>query len=348
MSPLISGITLLEPSWAMLAPIGAAVALLLLLCDAFRRRNVRTYFDQADAPRFASMVRRLPGTLGALAIGTSVAMIALSLARPANNPKPVEVKRTGRDTIFVIDVSRSMLAADLAPSRLERAKLNVSDVLDTVQGDRIGIIAFAGTAVVKCPLTTDYTFARMTLESLNTDSAPRGGTNIGDALRSARSMFFTGADPVTAPQRPRTLIVMTDGEDHASQPVAVAKELGELGVRIVTLGLGSDVAGAPLPEDPSQPRSSPTGLATYNGQVVHSKMDPTTLRQIAEATPGGVFLNVGTSNIELDSVYAKLMRDVQRAEVGGITTMKYTHLFQLTLAGALLLLAMEGLTHVRR
>lgn len=348
----ITSITLLEPDWLLLALAAALVGVIALVASLRSIALVKRYFDHAPAERWRPVARTTAAVFAAVLLTLCLGLVTLALARPASNPQPRTVQRVGRDVVFAIDVSRSMLAQDIRPSRLDRAKLAVSDVLDSVQGDRVGIVAFAGSSVVKCPLTTDYAFARMALDQLSPDSVTRGGTNIGDALLAADALLFAGEDPKTPSERSRTIFIITDGEDHESQPVKAAESIGTRNVRIITIGLGSDLAGAPVPAaPPTQPgRSSPSasGSLIYRGEPVQSKMDPTVLRQIAEASPGGTFLNVGTGNIELDRVYAKLMRDAQSASIGKTESLSYTHWFQVPLAAALICLALEGLTHVRR
>lgn len=347
----LSSITFLEPRWFLFAIAGVVLGTFALI-TAFRSASlVRRYFGGAPAERWQVFSRTWMSVASAVLLAAAFSLVSIALARPAGNPKPQQVQRSGRDVVFAIDVSRSMLAEDLRPSRLERAKLAVGDVLDSLQGDRVGIVAFAGSSVVKCPLTSDYAFARMALDQLSPDSVTRGGTNIGDALSAADALLLAGEDVHAPSPRSRTLFLMTDGEDHESQPVRVAESIAKHNIRIVTIGLGSDLAGAPVPS--AQPvirgRSSPASdVLTYHGEPVQSKMDPTALRQIAESSPGGAFLNVGTGNIELDRVYSQLMRDAKAASLGAVESVTYTQWFQLPIAAALLLLAMEGLTHVRR
>lgn len=343
--------TSLSPAWLVAVPIAIAIGLLLALMSLVTRARVRRYFATAPHARTAVHERVLPSLLGAACLAAALACTAVALARPAGNPKPVKVERSGRDVVFVIDVSRSMLAEDLRPSRLERAKLGVSDVLDVIQGDRVAIVAFAGAAVVKCPLTTDYSFARMALEDLSPESVNVGGTAIGTAINSAVALLFadtpTDATPV---KRSRTVFIMTDGEDHESDPLERAKAAGARGVRIVALGLGSDLSGAPVPAPRENSRSAPTssGFVSFNGRTVQSRMDPDALKRIADATPGGVFLNVGVGNVELDRLYQRLMAGEVRERQDDDATVRYSEYFQLPLAAALMFLALKGLIHAAR
>lgn len=342
----------LEPQY-----LGALVVLpaLLLLTWAgwgMAARARRRFFDLA-ANRWWARTEgrgRARATLGVVALCVSVASIVIALARPAHNPKPRMIERTGRDVLFLVDVSRSMLAQDLKPSRLERAKLAVRDVLDVIGGDRAGLIAFAGTAVVKCPLTTDYTFTRMALDDLSPDSVARGGTAIGDAIRTAMSQAFADIDDGPSSKRSRTLFLITDGEDHETDPLEAAKEAGAKGVRIITIGLGSEISGVPVPSTPttSEPRrAGQPGFLEYGGKRVETRLDVSVLKSIAEATPGGVFLNVGLGNVELDQVYQRLMRSEAVSKMSDDRAMRYTELFQWAIAGALCMLMIEGVSRAR-
>ncbi len=341
--------TLLEPRallWLIALPILLALSLLGLV---LRRAAIRRFFnDAADRPWAAtgSITFRLFKAI--LAVAAAGALV-FALARPGFNPQPKKIQRTGRDAVFVIDVSRSMLAQDVRPNRLERAKLSVRDVLDVAEGDRIGIVAFAGAAVLKCPLTTDYSFVRLSLDDTNPDSVGRGGTSLGDAIRFATSQL--APDTATPGDgRSRTIFLITDGEDHESAPLQAAQDAAKKNIRIITMGVGSELSGAPVPADntqqPGRPVAPNKAFMEYEGHEVMSKMDSGTLKQIAEATPGGVFLNVGTGNIELDAIYKRLMKSVQATTHETTEAMRYTELFQILLGLALVCMFLEALIDV--
>jgi len=339
--------TFLQPQFLYLLAAAPFAAVAMLYALWARRRAVARFYGPGAGRAWAPLPTRFRGVIAALCWSFAVAFIAVALARPAHSPVPRKVERTGRDVVFVIDVSRSMLAQDLRPSRLERAKLMVGDVLDSAQGDRVGIVAFAGTPVVRCPMTTDYSFARMSLEAISTDSVGRGGTAIGDALRAALALIRAGQeDEVLAAD----IYLLTDGEDHETRPLEAAAEAAQFGVRLITIGLGSDV-GAPVPADPEQAqtaRAQPRdGYVQYGGERVQSRMNPAVLRSMAEATPGGAFLNVGVGNLELDRVYRLLRRDGQKKQLEATESVRYTEAFQLPLAAGILLgiiaMLIEGL-----
>lgn len=320
-----------EPDW-LWALLATPVATLLIAWSAYRRQAAARAF--AGAAPGVSRVQRLKRGAQAGALLLGLALLAVTLARPQWNPREEEVSIKGRDVVFLVDVSRSMLAQDISPSRLGRAKLWINDVAQSLRGDRVALVAFAGASVVKCPLTLDYGFFRMSLDELNPGSVPRGGTNIGDALRKTMRDVFDGAEG-----RGRDVILITDGEDQDSYPVQAAEQVGEKGVRIIAIGIGSE-SGSLVPGEGNS-------MLTYEGQRVRSRMDPQGLAAIAGASKGGVFFNVGTGTIDLEQVYKDLVGTAEKTELAKQTTVRYDEKFQLFLGVCVGLLALEVLLRVR-
>jgi Ca-activated chloride channel family protein len=320
--------------WTM--PALAAVLVHALL----RRRTLLARFIDAGLlpamSRGVSLARHaLRGVCTILALG----LVVLALARPQWGRIDREVKKEGRDVCFLIDVSKSMLAEDLAPNRLERAKLWVQDVLTAARTDRVAIVAFAGEAVVKCPLTHDYAFAATALHDLSTDSVSRGGTLIGDGIRLCLSEVF-GDDPSF-----KDIILITDGEDHESFPVDAAKAAGEAGVRILAIGLGDESAGRPI--QITDPRTGQRTVVKHKGETVMTRLDAATLREVAAASRDGVYLNVATGTIDLDQVYKRLIGQAERKELESTQHEQYEDRFQIFLAGALACLVVAHLIRAR-
>lgn len=323
-----------DPSWlwALIAvPVVALVAWRGAVTALARLARLVWPDHQAAAARAPSRGRtalRIALCLAALA------SLAVALARPRWDPRPREVVVDARDICIVVDVSRSMLSTDSAPNRLERAKLWIKDLAAARPTDRFALVAFAGSAIVKCPLTTDHDFFRLALEDLSRESVTRGGTLIGDAIRVALADVLTpdrggasaGGD----------IILITDGGDQESFPVQAAQDAAERGVRIIILGVGDDSAGAIVPE------------VKFQGQDVISRLDAPLLDQVARSSDGGVFLNVATGDIELDKVYASLARGPSTARVQAGERFEYTEGFQWALALAAMLLVMEGFIRARR
>jgi len=327
---------LADPAWLYALWGVAALAILFVWWDRRARAVVRRFAEAQLLPVVAGRAsagrRILQGSLTLVA----ASLVFVALARPQWNPQERDVERTGRDVVFLIDVSRSMLARDLAPNRLERTKLWISDLVATLEGDRVALVAFAGAPVIKCPLTLDYAFFRLVLDELTPDSVPRGGTNIGDAIRKTLAEVFSADQADTAH---RDIVLITDGEDQESLPIAAAEAAGEAGVRIIAIGLGSSDEGTIITITDDQGRERPL---TYAGEPVVSRLDAETLERIAGASAGGVYLDVGTGTIDLEQVYADLIRSAEQTTLGSTRTVRYQEGFQLFLLGAFVLLFMEA------
>lgn len=330
---------LADPTW--LYGLWLAPALALLCYAAMRRRRalLRRFADARLLPALGGAARAGRRAAKATLLIGALALIVFALARPEWNPRPRDVRARGRDVLFVVDVSRSMLADDLKPSRLERAKLAIADALNVIQGDRVGLIAFAGSAVMRCPLTLDYGFLREALDSLSPESVQRGGTNIGDAIRDALNVFDDDS------QGYRDIVLITDGEDHENFPVQAAEKAAQQGVRIIAIGLGDEKVGHRVPIVDERGRQS---WLTYDGQEVLSKLDADTLRKVATASKDGVYLNVATGNINLDQVYADLIRSAQKRDMESRSAVRYDEKFYIFLGAALALLTAEAFIGERR
>ncbi|HBD10366.1 MAG TPA: hypothetical protein DCZ69_19120 [Syntrophobacteraceae bacterium] len=266
--------------------------------------------------------------------------VVVALTRPAWNPKPEKVERKGRDIVFILDVSRSMMAEDLKPNRLERAKLAIRDLVDQLDGDRVALVAFSGTSIVKCPLSQDYGFFRMMLDDTGPESISRGGTLIGDALRKTLDEVYS--DRL---KRFKDIILITDGEDHDSFPVEAAKEAGERGIRLIAIGLGDEKEGQRIPV--LNERGERTFLR-YQGQEVWTRLGADTLREMVDATPGGRYLNVATGTFDLGAIYRDLVADAEKRELESLTITRYEEKFQIFLGMAVLLLLVETMVSERK
>jgi len=332
-----------DPAW--IHAVWAAPAALVLAWWSIRgaTRAMRRFADDALLGRLIRSVSPTRRWVKAALVAGALALLSVAIARPQTDPVPIEVEQHGRDIVFLVDVSRSMLATDLAPNRLDRAKLWVKDLVATREGDRIGLVAFAGAAVVKCPLTLDRTFFSLALDELSPRSAPVGGTSIGDAIRkTVREVFeLDDTEPADGPVT-RDIILITDGEDQESFPVEAAAAAGRAGVRIIAVGVGDSGAGSLVPDPDTG------GPLYYNGKPVRSRLDADTLSEVAGATPGGAMLNVGTGSINLDDVYRDLTSNAALNTTGKTTTMTYTERFYVPLATALGLLLVESVIGQRR
>ncbi len=220
--------------------------------------------------------------------GTLLALVAA--ARPQWGAREEVVVERGRDLVVALDVSRSMLARDVHPSRLQRAKADIQDLLRALRGDRAALVAFRGRAVPLCPLTTDYAYLEQVLDDVTVDSAPRGETDIGDAIRKSLAAFESDRGSH------RAVILISDGEDLSGKAREAAAEAKAQGVVIFTVGLG-DPQGAKIPSP-----AATNEVMMYQGQAVVTRLEHETLKAIAEAT-GGAYVPVGVSNVKLGDLY---------------------------------------------
>ena len=250
-----------------------------LLVRAHRRRQklVTQFLDRAMADR---LMPQLPGTRavfrGVLLLA-GFALLIVALARPQFGEYFEDVSTRGVDVVVALDVSRSMMAEDVKPNRLERAKSDILDLLNRLEGDRVGLVLFAGAPVVQVPLTTDLGFYKSMLRDADPNSAPRGGTLIGDAIRKCLNSLEERAD------RDQAIILITDGGDQDSFPTEAAQQAAARGIRMITVGLGDISEGARIPERDDQ---GSLRFVQHDGEVVWSKMDENLLKELAVATQG--------------------------------------------------------------
>jgi Ca-activated chloride channel family protein len=268
----------------------------------------------------------------------SIIILIFALADPQIGTKLEEVKRSGVDIFVALDVSKSMLAEDVAPNRLEKAKHEVSTFIDRLQGDRIGLICFSGIAFVQCPLTLDYSAAKLFLNDIDTDIIPQPGTAIGNAIDLAQQSF------VHKELKHKVLILITDGEDHEGDPVEVAKEAKKEGIIIYTIGIGSQ-QGAPIPE--FNRYGNRVGYKKdRDGQVVTSRLDVLTLEKIAFETGGKYYIS-SSGESELNKIYQEIS-DMEEKELSSRQFTQFEDRFQIFLFITLLLLIFETLLSERR
>lgn len=305
-----------------------------------RRSAMALFVDAGILDRIRITVSPIRRRWKAALITLALVFLAFALTRPGWNPKPKTIHRRGRDIVFLLDVSKSMLAEDLAPNRLERAKLAIRDCLERVQGDRVALVAFAGSSAMKCPLTLDYGFFRMMLDRVSAESIGRGGTMIGDAIRKTLDDVFDDRQ-----KQHKDIILITDGEDHDSFPVEAAKRAGERGIRILAIGLGDENEGRRIPITDEEGRKT---FAKYKGQEIWTKLDADTLRKMANATDGGKYLNVATGAFDLGQIYEELIATAEKKELESKTMKRYEEKFQIFIGVAFALLCCEMAVSERR
>ncbi|MEI7658101.1 MAG: VWA domain-containing protein [Phycisphaerae bacterium] len=329
-----------NPEWLALLALAAAALPGVWLSSRWRREGLHRFLGDAAEDR---LPRTGAAWARAVLAATGAAAIAIAAARPQSDPVAEQVSVRGRDLVFVVDVSRSMLSRDVVPDRLSRTKLWINDLVNTIGGDRVGLVAFAGVPVVKCPLTLDHGFFRMELDELSPASAPRGGTLIGDAIRKAMTDVLEPGQG-----RHRDIILFTDGEDQGSFPVEAAKAAGEAGIRIIAVGIGSELEGSLVPAD----QAAENRYVEHDGSQVRSRLDGTTLAAITnaarEAGGQGVFLHVGTGTMDFDTVYRDLIASAEQGATSQLATVTYRELFPWFLGLAAICLVVEPLVPLAR
>lgn len=269
---------------------------------------------------------------------TGVLCASLALAHPQFGFAWQEIKREGVDIVIALDVSDSMLVEDVQSdgrlSRLERAKREITDLLRLLKGDRIGLVAFAGAAFIECPLTLDYNAAEIFLQAIDTDLIPIKGTAIGEALGTSIKAFKGGNE------KSRAIILITDGEDNEGQGLAVAEQAKAAGIAIYTIGIGRD-EGAPIPNGEGGFRRD------HQGNIILSKLDETSLQQIASIT-GGKYVHSTTGDMDLEQIYTQGIRATLQAQDLGSQRRQHWHeRFQWFLLITLIALIVEPLIRER-
>ncbi len=260
----------------------------------------------------------------------AVAALFVALARPQAGFEWKEVKRKGIDILMAVDTSKSMLPTDVKPNRLERSKLGIMDFVSKLEGDRVGLIPFAGTAFLMCPLTLDYDAFTQSLQALDTQIIPRGGTDLASAIREAEFAFSNNANH-------KILVLVTDGEDLEGEALSAAKEAAKNGLTIYTVGVGTP-AGELIPL-----RKNGKGVTfakDEKGQVVKSRLDEKMLQEIARAT-GGQYEPLGQQAEGLEAIYQEKLSLVPKQELAERKQKIPIERFEWPLLAAFLLLLVE-------
>lgn len=248
-------------------------------------------------------------------------------ARPQWGYEDRKIVSAGADVLIAVDVSRSMLAEDYKPNRLARAKELLTNILWGLKGDRVGVVAFAGDAAVVCPLTSDYSMARAALEGLDTSTVSTPGTNIGRAIDVALGAFDVAA------RGDKILVLLTDGEDHEGQAVAMAERAAKSGVKIFAIGIGT-TQGMPIPDERGSYKTD------REGKLVSTRLDFNTLTQIAERTAGAALKANPSGSSELQPILSELEK-VRHAQNQETVVRVYHERFPWFVALALILLTLE-------
>ena len=304
----------------------------LALWMGARRRRLRKFGDEDLVKELMPSWSRSKIWVRAVLYSLAFISFIIGLSRPQIGAKLKEYKAKGAEIMIALDVSNSMLAQDYSPNRLERAKLAISRITDKLQGDRIGLIIFAGSSFVQLPITSDYVSAKMFLSSITTESVPIQGTAIGDAITTSLKSFSAQSE------HSRAIIVITDGENHEDDAVAAATQAAEAGAKVYTIGVGS-ADGQPIP-------MSGGLLKDKDGNIVVTKLDEDTLKEIARAG-GGAYVRAGNDEFGLTPIIEDI-RKMQDEEFNSVMFEEYDEQFMYFLGAAFVLFVLEMLIGERR
>lgn len=314
-------------------------AMLVFLLWAFRRKAalLRRFAQVEMLKRLTEGISRPMQALKLALLLLTLALLAVSLARPQFGTKMELMRRRGLDVAVAVDVSLSMYAEDMKPNRLLKSKQELSRFLDNLGGDRVALIAFAGDAFLQCPLTSDYGAVRMFVDVLDPELIETPGTNITAALEAAMKAF----DPKE--RKYRVIVLMTDGEDHSGQALKVAEEAARQGIKVYTVGIGSP-SGVPIPV--RDERGNVSYKKDRQGNVVTSRLDEVLLQKIA-LTTGGQYYAARPGQFELQKV-VQAIQNMEKREMESQMFNQFEERFQIPLGIALFLLIAEMLLSDRR
>ena len=313
----------------------------LALRHDWRRRTMARLGHLPQIKRLAASVsgprRLLKGTL--LVLG--LALVIISLARPQAGERSTLAPRVGIDIVVALDFSKSMLARDAYPSRIERAKAELNRLIDSLGGDRLGLVAFAGDAVAY-PLTTDYAAAKLFWRDMGPMDMPVGGTALGKAI-TAGTRLLAGVRG-KGPPRAQVMILLTDGEDHESEPLKAAEEAAKQGVRIYAVGMGSR-SGEPVPELDEEGKVVGY-MKKPEGGFVTTRLDEKTLKTVA-ATTKGQYIAMDPKSFGVEPIL-KALRKLKQAETKARLIKHYDEAFAWFLLPGFLMLLLEVCIPERR
>lgn len=318
-----------------------AVYLLWLLAGLFifylwsfarRKRDLEAFAQKELLAQLTHSVDMRGEKLRVVLVFMAVLFCLFSLVRPQWGFEWEEIKKKGIDILIAIDTSKSMLAEDVKPNRLERSKLAVKDLVRKLKGDRIGLIAFSGTAFLQCPLTVDYNGFMLSMDGLDVDIIPKGGTCISSAITEAIKTYKDN------PGKHKTLVLITDGENLEGDPIKAAKAAKEEGIKIFCIGIGTK-EGELIPVSSGR-YSRRLFLKNKEGKVVKTRLDEEPLEQIAMIT-GGSYVKATGAEFGLDLIYKERLSKMEKREFESKMKKHYEERFQIFLGIALLLLIVE-------
>jgi Ca-activated chloride channel family protein len=320
--------------------LGLIIPILFLVFLIFRRwqkKSIRKYFDINTIKFLSPEISNSKPLLKFIIISFALLMLVISLVNPKIGTELKTVKREGVDIVFAIDVSKSMLAEDIAPNRIIKSKRIVSELFNNLGSDRVGIIAYASTAIPVLPITTDFSSARMFLESLNTDMLSSQGTSIAEAINLSKN-YFNDEN-----QTNRVLCVISDGEDHEIQNNNLSDTAKEAGITIISIGVGSP-NGAPIPIKENDIVKS--YKKDDKGEVVITKLNENILKDMATQT-GGIYFKGDNTNSVVSSIVDEL-KEMDKQEFESKQFVSFKDQFQWFLFVGLFLIILDVVVFERK
>ncbi len=330
-----------QPVFLLGIVLALALGVIAIAVSVRRSNRLSKAVPNRLADVLAPGVSVLLPSLQSSAYTAALVFFALALAQPQCGEKAEVAKRRGIDVVVALDASKSMYARDVTPSRLERAKLELTSLLDSLKGDRVGLVVFAGDAFIQCPLTSDYAAAKLFLRAVDPETMPQGGTNIGAALLLSRQVL----ENADRGAKDRVVVLLSDGEDVTGDVSEGIDALKEFGARVLAIGIGSD-SGEPIPI--LNKSGDVVGYKkTEDGVTVISRLDRAGLTRIASATGGEFFYQ--PRGVAMGEV-VKVIDSLQKSELESRVTMKYGEAYQpfLTIGIGFLILGMLILPSWRR
>ena len=307
-----------------------AVIVLYMLVLVWKKRAQKTFANKHLLEMLSPSKSNFKGVLKVLVVCLAIACLSFGLVNPKIGTKLETVKREGVDVVFALDVSKSMLAEDIAPNRLDKSKQLVNQIINTLAGDRIGIIGYAGSAFPQVPITTDFSSARLFLSGMNTNMVSSQGTAMTEAIQMAET-YYNDIE-----QKNRVLFIISDGEDHEGDYAAIAEQANEKGIKIYTIGVGTD-KGDRIPIKRNGVVQS--YKRDQNNEVVITRLNKTSLEEIAEAAEG-TYIN-GANTKEVVEQVQNILGGMDKKEFDAKQFSDFKDQFQWFLAGALLLLLLD-------
>ncbi|GGE03437.1 vWA domain-containing protein [Psychroflexus salis] len=307
------------------------VIFIAILVATWKIKMQKKFAEAHLFPALAPDRSKIKPILKLIAFCLVIAFFSVALVNPKLGSKMETVKREGVDIVFALDVSKSMLAEDIAPNRIEKSKQIISQIVNNLKGDRIGIIGYAGSAFPQIPITTDYASAKTFLRAMNTDMVSSQGSATGDAIELAKG-YYNDANVIS-----RVLIIVGDGEDHGSEFQAAAQAAADEGIKIVTISVGTS-KGGPIPIKNNRGK---TYKKDQKGETVITRSSPETLNSIAEIG-NGTYID-GTNTSSAIKNLEKFLQNLEKTEYESMQYANYQHQFQWFLGFGILFLILDSL-----